>query len=254
MPAIDLPFSAGPWAYLFLGAVVTLAAFARGYSGFGFSALLVAAGALVFAPVQVVPLAITMEVIASVMQAAGAWRHVAWGKVALLVAGAMLCNPVGIWLLTYLDQNAIRLVISALVFSASLIILSGWRLARPMGRPGMFAVGMGSGLANGTTALGGLPVAMFLTLDMTTPAVARASLIAFFFITDAYAGAIMASQGILTMETAAAAIWTLPFLALGLWLGGRRFAATTPDAFRRFVLALLIALAVLGVLKAFGLV
>ena len=41
-----------------------------------------------------------------------------------------------------------------------------------------------------------------------------------------------------------------PVLGLGIWLGSRRFNATSPDGFRRFAIILLLALATLGLMRA----
>ena len=250
---MSLPFDLGTAAFAILALGVFVASFARGYSGFGFSALLVASGSLVTDPINVVPLAIVMEVTASVLQAVSVWRHVDWKRVALLCGGAFIGNPFGVALLAYLSSNSLRIAISAFILAASLVLLSGWRRTRRTGPAGAGLVGLGSGVVNGATALGGLPVALFLTADREDPATMRATLVAFFFLTDFYAGALFVHQGVLTLETLKAAAWALPILAVGLILGGRRFIGTTPEAFRRFTLGLLIALSSIGFIKASGL-
>ena len=77
---MTLPFDLSVAAFAILAAGVFVASFARGYSGFGFSALVVASGSLVTDPINVVPLAIVMEVTASLLQAISVWRHVDWKR------------------------------------------------------------------------------------------------------------------------------------------------------------------------------
>lgn len=250
---MTLPFDLGTGAFAILAVGIFVASFARGYSGFGFSALVVASGSLVTDPINVVPLAIVMEVTASLLQAVSVWRHVDWKRVAILCGGALVGNPFGVALLTYLSSNSLRIAISAFILTASLVLLAGWRRTRRTGPWGAGAVGLGAGVANGATALGGLPVALFMTADGEDPATMRATLIAYFFLTDLYAGALLLHQNVLTIETLNAAVWALPILAIGLVLGGRRFIGTTPEAFRRFTLGLLIALSSVGFIKASGL-
>jgi len=250
----SLPFDLGPVGFALLAAGLFVASFARGYSGFGFSALLVASGSLVTAPVNVVPLAIVLEVTASVLQALSVWREVDWKRVGILCAGALIGNPIGVAALAYLSSNSLRVAIAAFIMSASIILLSGWHMKRRTGSLGTGLVGLVSGATNGATALGGLPVALFLTADRQTPAVIRANMIAFFFLTDFYAGVLFTHQGVLNLNTVHAAIWSLPFLVFGLILGGRRFIGTTPQAFRRFTLGLLLALAGLVFAKAGGII
>ncbi|MGI9413499.1 MAG: sulfite exporter TauE/SafE family protein [Hyphomicrobiales bacterium] len=247
---MGLPFDLGIGAFAILALGLFVASFARGYSGFGFSALLVASGSLVTDPINVVPLAIVMEVSASVLQAASVWRHVDWKRVGLLCGGALIGNPVGVALLAYLSSNSLRIAISAFILAASAVLLSGWRRTRRTGAAGAGLVGLGSGVVNGATALGGLPVALFLTADRQDPATMRATLVAFFFLTDFYAGVLFVHEGVLNRATVEAAVWALPILVVGLVLGGRHFIGTTPEAFRRFTLGLLIALSLTGLVKA----
>ncbi len=249
-----LPFDLEPGAFAILALGLLVAAFSRGYSGFGFSALVVASGSLVTDPINVVPLAIVLEVIASVMQAFGVWKQIDWKRVGLLCAGALVGNPLGIALLTYLSSGSLRVAIAVFIMTASAVLLYGWHLKRRTGIAGTALVGLGSGTANGATALGGLPVALFFVAGREEPAVMRANLVAFFFLTDFYAGGLLASQGILNLETLHAALWGLPLLIVGLIAGGRKFIGTTPEAFRRFVLVLLIALSTLVLAKAAGMV
>lgn len=250
----SIPFDLGPAAFAVLALGLFVAAFARGYSGFGFSALLVASGSLVTAPVNVVPLAIVLEVTASVLQAVSVWRDVDWKRVGLLCLGALIGNPIGVAGLAYLSSNSLRVAIAAFILSASLVLLSGWQMTRRSGPAATGLVGLASGTANGATALGGLPVALFLTADRQSPAVIRATMIAFFFLTDFYAGVLFTYQGVLNLDTLHAALWALPFLVLGLIAGSRQFIGTTPQAFRRFTLGLLIALSALVFAKAGGIV
>ncbi len=251
---LEIPFGLEPGALALLALGLLVASYARGYSGFGFSALLVASGSIVTDPANVVPLAISLEVVASIVMAVSVWRSVAWKQVGLLVAGAFIGNPAGVALLLFLAADTLRLGISAFIFCASLVLLSGWHLTRPVGAPATFVVGIGSGVANGATALGGLPLALFMTVNRQDPAQVRASLIAYFFVTDAYAGTLMATQGILNAQTLVAIAWAVPILFGGIWLGSRSFAAATPEGFRRVVLGLLIVLSLLGAAKAFGVI
>lgn len=249
-----LPFDLSTTAFAVFIAGLFIASFARGYSGFGFSALLVASGSLVTDPINVIALAIVLEVTASALQAIGVWRDIEWKRVGILSFGALIGNPLGVALLVYLSPDPLRIVIACITLTASIILLAGWKLARSGGTAGDGAVGVASGVANGATALGGLPVALFLVSSGQSHASVRANLIAYFFFSDFYAGCLFASQGVLNWSTLHAAVWALPVLVAGLLLGTRHYSLATPETFRRFVLGLLIALSILVLVKAAGLV
>jgi uncharacterized membrane protein YfcA len=227
-----------------------IAAFARGYSGFGFSALLVASCSLLVDPALPVAVAMLLEISASVLQAVSVWRDVAWRRVGLLLLGAVIGIPIGVAVLALGQPALLRLIISAILLASCFALLAGYRFSRPVGTPGEIAVGGVSGLVNGATAMGGLPVALFLAASAEKPAVMRATFIAYFFFLDIPSGGMLAREGVLGAQTLATAALSLPILALGLWLGGRHFLGASEAQFRRHTLWLLIGLAGLGLAKA----
>ncbi|SDR17542.1 hypothetical protein SAMN05444161_1946 [Rhizobiales bacterium GAS191] len=252
-PILSAPWATGP-ALAVMAVGLLVAGFARGYSGFGFSALLVASWSLVAPPA--VPVAVTMllELSASLLQATSVWRQVDWRRVGLLLAGAVIGTPFGVAVLGIASPDLLRLVIAALLLACCGALLAGYVLKRQLGAPGDIAVGGVSGLANGATAMGGLPVALFLAASGVAPAVMRATFIAYFFPLDIITISLMVRQGVVGWDTLALALICLPGLVIGLVLGGRHFLSASPEQFRRHTLYLLIGLALVGLVRASGLV
>ncbi|MBV8768681.1 MAG: sulfite exporter TauE/SafE family protein [Hyphomicrobiales bacterium] len=241
---------ATPPALAVMLAGLLIASFARGYSGFGFSAILVASWSLVAPPSLPVAVAVMLEVSASVLQAASVWRSVDWRRIGLLLAGAVVCSPLGVLVLTLAAPSTVRLLIAALVLLCSCALLAGFRLEKPVGTAGQIGVGGVSGFVNGATAMGGLPVALFLAASSIAPATMRASFIAYFFALDILAGTLLAREGILGEQALVVALSCLPILVIGLLLGGRHFLSASPEEFRRHTLWLLVLLALIGFAKA----
>lgn len=238
-----LPFGLEPWQGAALLAIVFVSFFARGYSGFGASAILVTAGSLVTAPANVVALTMLFEIAATIVQVPGAARHVQWSRASLLLLGALVGTPLGVLLLTRLAPDYLRLVIAGLILAASLALMWGVSFRRRAGLVGTGLVGVGSGIANGAAAVGGLPVALFLSAEVESPRVFRATMILYLGLLDSIGLAMLFSAGILTAETALAAAIGAPVMLLGLWMGSRHFLGASPEAFRRSTLWLLVALA-----------
>ncbi len=240
-----------PWTTLAaLALFLLVASFARGYSGFGFSALLVASWSLLVDPALPVAVAMLLEISASVLQALSVWRDVDWRRVALLLLGAAFGLPLGVAVLTLGQPATLRILISAILLASCFALLAGYRFTKPVGTVGEIAVGSVSGLVNGATAMGGLPVALFLAASAEKPTIMRATFIAYFFGLDILSGLLLAREGVLGPQTIAAAALSLPLLGLGLWLGGRHFLGASEAQFRRHTLLLLIALAGLGLVRA----
>ena len=231
-------------------AAVFLAALVRGYSGFGLSALIVTSLALVVPPVEVVPLAMFLEVAASIGMIRHVWRDVAWPATGVLLAGACAGTPLGLLLLAALPADAMRVVISLLVLGASLALWFGLRFHALLGRGAVLGTGVVSGLVNGSAAVGGLPLVLYFLSVSARAAVVRATLIVYLLFLGGFGLAVAACNGLVTIEVLLrGAILCLP-LAFGVALGSNRFLRTSPESFRRFALLLLMAMSLFGLLRA----
>ena len=246
---MHLPFDLTPASALFMALAVLVAAFVRGYSGFGFSALVVAASALVTNPLNFVAVVMFCEFAMTFQQWSGVWRDVAWRRVITLMIGAVVGLPLGLWALTGIGADAARAVVALYVLAMCGVMLMGWRITRPQGDAAHLAVGLASGLAN-APGMGGLPVATYFTAQGMSAATFRATLIAYFAVLDVYSAPVMWWHGLVTWDTLYAAALSAPVIVLGTWAGGRHFLRTDPQDFRRFAIFLLAGLAAMGLLKS----
>jgi uncharacterized membrane protein YfcA len=243
-----MPFDMSPVAVGFMAVAFLVAAFVRGYSGFGFSALVVASSALVTNPLQFVAVVMICEFMMTFQQARGVWQAVSWWRVLALMAGALAGVPLGLWALTGIGPEAARGVISVYVLAMCAALLAGWTLRREAGRPAHMAVGVISGMAN-AAGMGGLPVAVFFAAQPIAAAVFRATLIAYFAALDIWTLPLMWGHGLVSRDTLVVTLAALPLIGIGTWLGGRHFLTTDPQDFRRFSILLLAGLALLGLLR-----
>ena len=246
---MTLPFDMGVGAAVFMAAAVVISAFVRGYSGFGFSAMVITASSLVTNPLNFVTVVMLCEVLMTVQAWRGVGPDVDWRRVWLLLAGAAVGMPLGLWALTSIPEDAARAVISGYVLIMCLVLLAGWQLQREVRGPGNFLAGVVSGLAN-APGMGGLPVAAFFAAQSMPATVFRATLVAYFPLLDIYSAPLYFYHGMITWDTLWASLMTLPMVFLGNWAGGRHFLNTDPQDFRKFAIGLLATLATLGLLKA----
>lgn len=248
-PAIGEAIAAAglsPAALAWCTLVLLLAGFARGYSGFGFSAILVAGFGFVTGPAFAAPMAILLEVIASLFQARSVWRQIAWRDAFAMLAGSILGNPVGVLALEQAPETPLKAAIYLYVLAVCLILLFFQARERRLGNAAWFSVGLVAGVINGAVALSGLFIVSVMTLTATPPSRMRATLIAYFFFSDFYAGALMAGRGLIDANLAILAAIAFPVVAAGILLGSRRFLGATDTQFRRATVLLLAALAVAG--------
>ncbi len=241
-----------PFVLCYLIAITLLAAVVRGYSGFGFSALVVLLATWVVPPAQIVPCLFLLEVAASVRMLPAVWSHIHWSRLLRLLAGSALTIPIGIYGLAHLKGDQMALIISLLILLASLVNLVGKSFRQYDSSLLDFSTGVVSGLFNGAAAVGGMAVAVVFVSIRLEAAVMRATLVALFFFTDVYAVLLGSAQGLIDSRLLVRTAILLPFLLLGIALGSRRFSQSTESQFRQLTLALLLGLSIVGLLFRLG--
>jgi uncharacterized protein len=244
-----MPYELGPLAVGWMLLATFVAGFVRGYSGFGFSAMIVAASSLVTNPLNFVFVVVILETVMSIQAAKGAGPDVDWRRVVWLMGGAAIGLPLGLWVLTGVGEDTARAVISAYVLLMCAVLLVGWQLRTEVAGAGNGVAGFVSGLAN-APGMGGLPVAAFFAAQPMSATVFRATLIAYFPLLDLYSAPLYWLAGMVSWDALWASLLLLPVTLLANWLGGRHFFGTDPQDFRRFAIVLLAGLAALGLGKA----
>jgi uncharacterized protein len=222
------------------------AAVVRGYSGFGFSLLAVTSLSLLLPPTEIVPSIFIMEVAASLHLLPSVWRDIHWRALLWLVIGSLVGTPFGVYALAHVPAAPMTLALAVFVTIAAILLTRGYALKSLPGAPVTFTTGMASGLFNGSFGIGGPPVILFFFSSPAGVATGRASMIAFFLITDVTGLAWQGWTGLLNATALWHALLFLPALIGGIWLGNRGFVNADPVDFRRWVLRLLILLAVLS--------
>ncbi len=238
----------GPLLYCLI--VVFLASVVRGYSGFGLAALLVTSLSLVLSPAEVVPIALLMELAASAVMARKVWRYVAWPSMGWLLLGAALGTPIGVTILAVVPPDPMRIAISLLVLAACGLLWIGYSYRGQPGWRAILAAGGVSGVANGVAALGGLPLVIFLLSIAAEAAVARATLIVYLLLINAYGTVVYTYQGLIGFEVLLRSGIFLGPMVAGVAIGNRHFLNAAPGSFRRFTLILLMVLSLLGLGRA----
>ena len=224
------------------------AAFVRGYSGFGFSAIFIAFAALLTNPLPLIPVVFSCEMLMTVFQARGIRGHVDWRRILWLLLGAAIALPFSVSVILSVGEDTARIAISSIILVLSLVLLTGWTLQRRIGAAGHGGVGVVSGICN-SAGIGGLPVAAFMSAQPMEAAVFRATMIVYLTGLDMNTMPLLWAGGLVTWDTAIGVAMAFPLLGLGVWLGGRQFLSASPSTFRRFAVMLLLALSVLGLLR-----
>ena len=237
---------------LFYIAVAILAgSILRGISGFGFSLTLIIVMTLFMPPAKATSYILLWEILASIVHLPFVWRHVHWKTVQWLTLGVLIGTPVGVALLLYIPAAPMTIIINMTVICLSIIMLRGYRLTRTLNNLETTATGIISGIINGASANGGPPVILLFFSSPSGAAVGRASVIAYFLITDLWASAIFVQQGMTNLNTLFGALIYTPLMIVGLWIGSKLYGKIEEERFKKIVISLLIIISSISCIYAF---
>lgn len=238
----------GMGTWLMSLALVAIAGFTRGFSGFGSAMILAPSLSLLVHPQEAIAAIILLEMTAGAGLLPEASKTAQWKAVLPLVLSAAVTVLAGAYLLTHLDPVLIRRCIGGLLLFFVLLLMSGKTYHPHPSLALTCGVGALSGFLTGLASMGGPPVVLFEMSGDNTAAANRANFIVFFALTQAIASISYFASGILTV-----AVWRLfaawvPVYVVGLLLGRFYFKRVDELLFRQFVLGLLMLVAWLALI------
>jgi uncharacterized membrane protein YfcA len=164
-----------------------------------------------------------------------------WQKIWPLILGTTIGIPIGVVLLTWIDQVYLRLGVGVL-----LVLYTIYGLARPAFKPikiGIGAditIGITNGLVGGMTGLGGIISTVSCQLRGWPKDLQRAVFQPVLFAAFVIISISMAITGAVTPENLKLYGLGLPFLLAGLWSGFKLYGKIDDETFRKAVLILLL--------------
>lgn len=217
-------------------AILTLAAFTQGLTGFGFGLISMALlplvlpvkdATVILAPLTVVTCATTLHAVR---------RHLRWRHAAALVAGATLGVPLGVFALVKLDAAVLLRTLGSLMVLFALVDLAGTgRLRIPLPAAAAFPVGLASGSLGGALNAGGPPVIAYTYAQPWTKEEIVATLQLVFGISAVLRFALLGQQGMFRAE-----LWQIIACAIvpmfgGITAGSRQLARVRREPLRAAV-------------------
>jgi|TARA_B110001452_G_scaffold203910_1_gene173887 uncharacterized protein len=234
---------------IFIIIVVFVASIVRGFNGFGFSAICISGISFILPAIEIVPIILILEVLISIFMIPYIWSKIDWSFVFKLLIGIIIGSPIGLYLLKYLSSEITHLFICLIIIFFSILLMKGYSNQKINNDKSKIFTGIISGILNGLTTLGGMPVALFLLVTSIQPVIIRGSLAALFFLTDFYAFILSFFAGIVDFTTIYRSIPLIFILPLGVFIGNKFFVKSKEETYRKVVFYFLIAISVLGILR-----
>lgn len=225
---------------------VLIAGIVRGFSGFGTALVFVPIAATVAPPIWVILMMMMFDIFGLLFLLPRAWRDGEPKDVAVLGVGALIALPLGVYLLTRLEPNLFRWLVSTLSFTMLVLLLSGWRYGRALNAAATMLIGMLSGFLAGVAALPGPPVILSYLSSPRAPQVIRANTMMYLFLVDLLTILVFAVKTLLVWLPLLIGLLLAAPYALGGYIGQRIFNPQQEAVYRRVAYAIIAVSALIG--------
>lgn len=230
--------------------VTFVAGLMRGFAGFGSAMLMAPIFAILFGSAEMVVTIVAIELVVSLQLFPQVRGHADWKTLTPMSLSACLAMPLGVWLLASVDKNAIVTAVSAIVVGFVVLMWSGWKYTGRRSTAASVAVGAVSGAMMATTSVGGPPVLLYLLSGRDSPAVNRANIVTYYFLTQFLLIVIVLATGVAGWGALVRALVLVPLMISGAWLGGRLFHGLASEkVYRTLALGILFATGLFGILR-----
>ena len=222
----------------------------KAFAGFGFGLSVVPLLSLIMHPAEAVPMALMLDMIGSSQLVPMARKKADWKSLKLLVPAAFVCIPLGVYALSVVPGDDLRIAIAVILLATVTLMATGARLPEHLPVPAVLGVGGFAGMLSGGMAMPGPPVMVYFLARPTAAAVNRSSLLMFFFFTDIGSITTGLISGIVGLKIILLAIMLSPALILGNVTGHWLFGKAHETLYRRIALSLLTIIALVTFIEA----
>ena len=217
---------------VWLAVAVFFAAIVRGFCGFGSALVYLPVAAQFLDPPSAIASMIVFGMIGPIPLIPRALRDSVPNEVIRLGLAGGIGIPIGVLLLTRLEPEMFRWLVSGIALVTLVALGSGLRYRRAPSPLLAMATGFVSGVFGGFVGLAGPPVILLYLGGQKKIAEIRATILLFLFITDIAVMLTFLLRGLIGMDAAIIGALLIPAYMIGGLIGARIFNPTYEKAFR----------------------
>jgi len=231
------------------GIVVLVAGVVRGFSGFGLSALIMAALAVLIAPIALIPVCFLSEAVASALMFRGGLADANRRIVLGLGAGSAVGMPIGLAATHNLAPETSRLIALSLILILALLQLFRMSPRFLQVRWGLYLAGLCAGIATGLANIGGMIVALYVLSLQVPVREVRGTLVFYLIISSAVSAFWLVGTETLDILAFKRGLAIAPIVIAGVLIGTWLFRPSLEPFYKRFCLLMLMSLAAFGLVR-----
>jgi uncharacterized membrane protein YfcA len=202
-------------------AIVLVAYFIRGITGFGSGLISVPLLALILPLQTVVPLVLVLDFSAALIMSRGARRLVQWPEIYPLIPTTLLGILLGVSLLVSLPREPLLTGLAIFVIGFALRYLFNLHGERLISKRWALPTGLAGGLIGALFGTGGPPYVIYLTHRLADKSLLRATLSGLFLLDGSFRILTFLLTGLLGSQLLAPLGLLAPVMAVGLYAGHR---------------------------------
>ena len=225
--------------------VVFAGGFLRGFTGFGAALIIVPVLSIIYTPQMAVVMHLLMEIPSAIQLLPSAVQQSEKRYIFPLLVGLLAGVPLGAFLLSTIDEQILRVIISVFVLIAVCLLASNWRYKRIIRWPIMAGSGFLGGFIQGMAGMGGPPIVTILMSRQDSVTVSRANIIVAMSTMMLIALPSQWANGLITIKVLILGCAAGPIYLLASYAGTRFFIAGGERFFRLVALIMLSAIAII---------
>ena len=232
--------------------MIAVAGFTIGAVGFGFGLTTTPVLLLFLDPQTVVVTINAVAIVAFGLVLIETRGHVRYRELTPVAVAGALGVPAGVYALASLDPSALRIAISALVLTLTVLVIvkTEWRIPRPRITGPVLGFGVAAAVAG--LAIGGPLLVLFLLGRGMGRQGVRASMAFFFIVVYCTAAVGYVVQGLFTAERLILIAAVAPGAVLGYWLSTRLAGRMNERVFRQAVVGVIAVTSTLVLVREIG--
>jgi len=225
---------------LLLAAVaIFIGGFLRGFVGFGGALVIIPVMALAFTPKFAVALHAITELPGIIQLLPTAVRHCARKTVLPMILALVVSTPLGVYVLTAVDTDTMRIVISVLVLFMVAMLAWNTRIVYAAGMRVSVIGGVVGGIIQGAAGIGGPPVVTLLLSRGDDLATTRGNIVVMMSSMVIIALPFLWIYELISVRTLILGGLCAPVYLLATYLGSRYFRTGGSDMYRIVALSIL---------------
>ena len=233
----------------FIIAIIFLASFVQGFSGFGIALVSIPLLTLFISIKEAIPLIALCGFVINIFLLIELRKHIKFFELRNLLIGSVIGIPLGTYFLSEASPKLIKVVLGIIILIFVFMSLTNFIKTKGLNTRWGYLFGLASGLLGGAFNTNGPPVLIYFYLQGWDKFKQKASITGFFIITSVVIVSTHAITGVTTDAVISKFFCALPAVILGILMGSKMFRKISTEIFNRIVLYGLI---IIGIFMIFG--